>query len=197
VNSFLKSGNNAPTADPSDPDFLSEVYTGSITSPGFITLPVCDPETAFTAWDTPGASIRPGYPCIKVLESDCTGFTYNGDSSCASPYVHDCLTMLDNFNQTGGHNIEIGHNVQIANYQTCAFNVKGPAGKSFYNVGLQDIKDIVNAAINNPSLYNPDYPTQIGAGGSMECSASPSGTESVAWSIDLNQNWPDNPSCPG
>jgi hypothetical protein len=187
---------NGAASDYSQQPALNLLYGQGLMAPGMINIPVCSTEIAFAAWDTPGADTQPGYPCIGVLESDCEGYTYYGDSSCASPYIKDCQQMLQNFDQSGGHNIEIGHNVQIANYQTCALNVKGPAGKTFYSVGLQDIIDLVNNSINNGSLYNPDYPTQIGAGGSMVCSAQPQGTENVAWSIDLNQNWSDNPSCP-
>jgi hypothetical protein len=166
-----------------------------ILAAGVMSIPVCPINMAWAAFNTQGASSQPGYPCITVLEADCDLITYAGDSSCASPLVHDCQVMINNFMDSGSHAVDVGGPHQIANFGSCAFSVHGPAsGASQYYVGLQDIIDIVQASIGNGSLYNPDLPSVIGAGGTMSCRASPSGREDVVWAIDYSTS-ETPPSC--
>jgi hypothetical protein len=182
--------NNPDIADPTSTDVVKDLTANDVEGSGIIRLPVCTGEMALAAWNTENADVNPGYPCITVLESTCDTYTYTGDSSCASPYVADCQQMIDNYQDSGTHTVDVGIQHGIANYRTCAFGVDGPAhGVAQYLVGLQDIINVVQAAIDNPTLYGDDK-TLLGASGTMNCKATAGGSqEPVTWGIYVDPNW--------
>ncbi|KAH0499605.1 hypothetical protein TgHK011_006785 [Trichoderma gracile] len=67
VNTYVANGNanGGPSANPQDQQTLQDLANHDITTPGFITLPVCSPEVAWASWSNPSRSnsSAPGYPC--------------------------------------------------------------------------------------------------------------------------------------
>jgi hypothetical protein len=186
VNTYIKNQqvNGAPVADPSDPNVLEEFYTGDITSLGIIRLPVCSPEIAFTAWDTPGASNLPNYPCVTVGPSECGTSSFTGATTDASPLVTDCQKIISNIGSQGTWEVEnfIEQQHQLVQFGTCAFGVKGTTinGNVNFSVGSQDIVDLINLSIQ---MFTSNG--KVGAGGDMQCKGDVK-QQDVSWGIYHN-----------
>ncbi|KAL6876788.1 hypothetical protein J3F83DRAFT_769856 [Trichoderma novae-zelandiae] len=67
VNTYIANGNTngGPSANPQSQQTLQDLANQDITTPGFITLPVCSAEVARASWSNPSRSnsSAPGYPC--------------------------------------------------------------------------------------------------------------------------------------
>ncbi|KAJ3483725.1 hypothetical protein NLG97_g7237 [Lecanicillium saksenae] len=146
---------------------LTELITGStaedlvkedVTTPGFVRLPVCSPETAFKAWDGPEGDARtktPNYPCAALLlPNRCGDSTFENQTSGASPKVSDCETIVKNLQNGDGkasHEVDnaIGKQHQLDQFGSCRFGVqgKGKHGNIDFHVGGQDSIDLINDSI--------------------------------------------------
>lgn len=67
VNTYVANGNTngGPPANMQNQQTLRDLTTQDITTPGFITLPVCSAEVAWASWSNPSRtnSSAPNYPC--------------------------------------------------------------------------------------------------------------------------------------
>lgn len=175
VKTFLANGKentNAP-ADPTNPSTLTSLLKDDITTAGFITLPVCTRDRARTSWanaDESGSGTdQPDYPCnINNGKDYCRDSTFEDQTSGASPLVSDCLQIVKNIQGTDGSwNTFIETQREIASFGKCKFGVtgKGRKGNSNFDVGAQDVVDIIHDAVD--MFGNADG--RVGAKGVMQC----------------------------
>ncbi|EKV10555.1 glycoside hydrolase family 18 protein [Penicillium digitatum] len=185
VRTYVANGNTngAPVANPMDKDTLQDLSNQDITTPGYIRLPVCSPQVAWASWSTPSQSnsSAPNYPCNPLQGvTKCSGYTYQDETSSASPKVSDCQTIIKNIQGTNGEwTTGIGHQREIAKFGSCQFGVQnvGVTGDVTYYTGSQDIVNIINEAI---SRYASDG--LVGAAGYMECSGD-ADHQKVKWGV--------------
>ncbi|EHK19253.1 glycoside hydrolase family 18 protein [Trichoderma virens Gv29-8] len=185
VNTYVANGNanGAPAANPADSQTIQDLANQDITTPGYITLPVCSPQVAWASWSNPSQSnaTAPGYPCNPLQGvTKCSGYTYVDQTSSASPTVSDCQTIIKNIQGTNGEwTTGIGSQRNIASFGTCNFGVdnSGVTGDVTYYTGSQDIVNIITQSI---ALYGGGG--QVGAKGYMEC-AGDAGSQYVEWGL--------------
>ncbi|KAL5087858.1 hypothetical protein Trisim1_007509 [Trichoderma cf. simile WF8] len=185
VRTYVANGNTngAPAANPADSQTLQDLANQDITTPGYITLPVCSPQVAWASWTNPSQSnaTAPGYPCNPLQGvTKCSSYTYVDQTSSASPTVSDCQTIIKNIQGTSGSwNTGIGSQRDIASFGSCHFGVdnSGVTGDVTYQTGSQDIVNIITQSI---ALYGGGG--QVGAKGYMEC-AGDAGSQYVEWGL--------------
>ncbi|RAK99289.1 glycoside hydrolase family 18 protein [Aspergillus ibericus CBS 121593] len=175
--------NGGPVANPLDKDTLQDLSNQDITTPGYIRLPVCSPQVAWASWSNPSQSnsSAPYYPCNPLQGvTKCSGYTYQDETSSASPLVSDCQTIVKNIQGTNGEwTTGIGHQRSIAKFGSCHFGVQnvGVTGDVTYHTGSQDIVNIITESI---SKYASDG--RVGAKGYMECGGD-AGNQKVEWGL--------------
>lgn len=175
----VDSGYPCGTVNPPTQDLANQ----DVTTPGFITLPVCSPQIALASWSNPSQSnsSAPGYPCNPLQGvTKCSAYTYVDQTSSASPAVSDFQTIIKNIQGTGGEwTTGIGSQRDIASYGTCNFGVdnSGVSGDVTYYTGSQDIVSIITESI---SLYGSGG--LVGAKGYMECGGD-AGSQYVEWGL--------------
>ncbi|GCB21695.1 killer toxin subunits alpha/beta [Aspergillus awamori] len=185
VRTYVANGNanGGPVANPLDKDTLKDLSNQDITTPGYIRLPVCSPQVAWASWSTPSQSnsSAPNYPCNPLQGvTKCSGYTYQDETSSASPKVSDCQTIVKNIQGTGGEwTTGIGHQRDIAKFGSCHFGVQnvGVTGDVTYHTGSQDIVTIINEAISKYASNG-----LVGAKGYMECGGD-AGSQKVEWGL--------------
>ncbi|KGO58768.1 Glycoside hydrolase, superfamily [Penicillium expansum] len=185
VNTYIANGNanGGPVADPMDALTLKDLSNQNITTPGYIRLPVCTAQVAWASWTNPAQSnsSASGYPCNPLQGvTKCSGYTYEDETTSASPSVSDCKTLMKNIAGTSGEwTTGIDGQRAIAKYGTCKFGVQnvGVTGDVTYNTGSQDIVNIVTEAI---SKY--EWEGHVGAKGYMKCSGD-AGSQKVEWGL--------------
>ncbi|GKZ37253.1 hypothetical protein AbraIFM66950_008710 [Aspergillus brasiliensis] len=185
VRTYVANGNanGGPVANPLDKDTLKDLSNQDITTPGYIRLPVCSPQVAWASWSTPSQSnsSAPNYPCNPLQGvTKCSGYTYQDETSSASPKVSDCQTIVKNIQATNGEwTTGIGHQRDIAKFGSCNFGVQnvGVTGDVTYHTGSQDIVTIINEAISKYASNG-----LVGAKGYMECSGD-AGSQKVEWGL--------------
>ncbi|OTA05027.1 chitinase [Trichoderma parareesei] len=185
VNTYVANGytNGAPTADPKNQQTLQDLMNQDITTPGLITLPVCSAQIAWASWSNPSQSnsSAPGYPCNPLQGvTKCSGYTFEDQTSSASPSVSDCQTIIKNIQGTGGEwTTGIGSQRDIASYGSCNFGVNndGVSGDVTYHTGSQDIVNIITEAI---SRYGSSG--VVGAKGYMDCDGNVN-SQRVEWGL--------------
>ncbi|KGO76979.1 hypothetical protein PITC_004000 [Penicillium italicum] len=107
VNTYIANGNanGGPVADPMDALTLKDLSNQNITTPGYIRLPVCTAQVAWASWMNPAQSnsSASGYPCNPLQGViKCSGYTYEDETTSASPSVSDCQTLMKNIAGTSG-----------------------------------------------------------------------------------------------
>lgn len=185
VNTYVANGNanGGPVANPLDQQTVADLSNQDITTPGYIRLPVCSPQVAVTSWSNPSQSnsSAPGYPCNPLQGiTKCSSYTYQDETSSASPTVADCQTIIKNIQGTNGEwTTGIGGQRDIASYGSCNFGVQnsGVTGDVTFGTGSQDIVTIIAESI---SLYASNG--LVGAKGYMECSGD-AGSQYVEWGL--------------
>lgn len=185
VNTWLNNNkiNGAPIANSLDPNTLDDLSSQNITTPGYIRLPVCSPQTAWASWSNPSQSnsSAPGYPCNALQGvTKCSGYTYVDQTSSASPLISDCQVLMSNIAGTNGEwTTGIGSQRNIATFGTCNFGVNndGTTGDVTYHTGSQDIVTIITEAISQFGSNGV-----VGAKGTMQCSGNVN-TQNVDWGL--------------
>ncbi|KAJ5947147.1 Glycoside hydrolase superfamily [Penicillium verhagenii] len=185
VNTYVANGNanGGPVADPVNEDTLKDLANRDITTAGYIRLPVCSAQVAWASWSTPSQSnsSAAGYPCNPLQGvTKCSSYTYEDETTSASPSVSDCQTLMSNIAGTDGEwTTGISGQRAIATYGTCKFGVQndGVTGDVTYYTGSQDIVTLVTEAI---SLY--EWEGLVGAKGYMECDGD-AGKQKVEWGL--------------
>ncbi|KAJ4361764.1 hypothetical protein N0V83_010704 [Neocucurbitaria cava] len=104
--------------------------------------------------------------------NDCGDSTFENQSSGGSPKVSDCQQITRNI--AGG-----GTWRTLVTYGTCALGVQSfdSASGTWYNVGNQDIIDVINTSIQKFTFNG-----LVGAKGNMHCQGDRNGL-SVDWAI--------------
>ncbi|OIW30765.1 hypothetical protein CONLIGDRAFT_614022 [Coniochaeta ligniaria NRRL 30616] len=185
VRTYAANGNangGKPT-DPTDGGSLDDLMAADITTPGFIRLPVCSADMAWTAWDIVSDKTTANWPCtVKPAISDCGDSSFTNQGSDASPSVDDCMGIVDNIKGTQGeweveNAVEEQH--QIVQFGGCKFGVQGKSinGNVNFHVGAQDIVDIITSAV---SMYGGSG--KVGAKGNMDCRGDVS-TVPIEWGL--------------
>ncbi|PWY76008.1 glycoside hydrolase family 18 protein [Aspergillus sclerotioniger CBS 115572] len=175
--------NGGPVANPMDKDTLHDLSNQDITTPGYIRLPVCSAQVAWASWSNPSQSNSSAqyYPCNPLQGiTKCSGYTYQDETSSASPKVSDCQTIIKNIQGTNGEwTTGIDHQRDIAKFGTCNFGVQnvGVTGDVTYHTGSQDIVNIITEAI---SMYASNG--LVGAKGYMKCDGN-TGSQKVEWGL--------------
>ncbi|ROW15174.1 hypothetical protein VPNG_03014 [Cytospora leucostoma] len=172
VKTYVANGNNngASSADFTSSSTLDDLYNTDITTPGFIRIPVCSAEIAYTNWDAllnlnSSLSSAANFPCNTPQgEAYCGTSTFVDETSGASPTVSDCQQIAINIAAGGDWTVDSsGVQHQLVQYGTCAFGIQGqgsPVGNVDFTIGNQDIIDIITSSI---SMYGGDG--QVGAKG--------------------------------
>jgi hypothetical protein len=184
VNTYVNNGNanGGAIADPANSGTLDQLYDQNITTPGYVTIPVCSPDTAQAAISAKQSTVA-NYPCNALQAiSDCGDSTFVDQTSDASPSVDDCLQIVANIQNTLGeweveNAVEEQH--QLVQYGTCKFGVQGTAinGNVDFHVGAQDIIDIIHSSI---SMFASNG--LVGAKGEMDCNGDVK-QQSVEWGL--------------
>jgi hypothetical protein len=185
VNTYIANGNanGGPIANPMDQQTLTDLQNQDITTAGYIRLPVCSPQVAWASWSNPGQSNSSAqyYPCNPLQgTTKCSGYTYQDQTTSASPLVSDCQTIVKNIQGTSGKwTTGVGPQRTLASFGSCHFGVQnsGVSGDVTFFTGTQDIVNIINSAI---SLYS--WNGLVGAKGNMQCGGD-AGGQNVVWGL--------------
>jgi hypothetical protein len=162
---------------------FDDLMANDVTTPGFIRLPVCSPEHAYRTWDTAGPGDDPLYPCNIAKGPDhCQISSFVDQTSDASPLVEDCKQIIKNIQGDGGAswNTGISGQRELVKFGTCHFGVEsksGADGNVTFDVGAQDIIDIINDAIRQFGGGG-----KIGAKGQVDCDGNVHDT-TIEWGI--------------
>uniref|UniRef100_A0A0L0NAP9 chitinase n=1 Tax=Tolypocladium ophioglossoides (strain CBS 100239) TaxID=1163406 RepID=A0A0L0NAP9_TOLOC len=123
------------------------------------------------------------YPCVVPKgKNDYGALTLVDQTSDASPQVSDCLQIIKNIQGTDGEwEVEnaVGKQHQIVQFGSCKFGVQGNGknGNIDFNVGAQDIIDIINDSVKQFGGSG-----KVGANGEMSCSGTVKGQQ-VEWGL--------------
>jgi len=174
VRTYKQNGdqNGGDLADPTDSGSFDSLVKDDITTPGYIRLPVCSETLARKSWEnadkTSGTRDKDNFPCNVANGKDyCSGSTFEDQTSGASPPVADCLQIVKNIEGTSGSwNTFIETQREILHYGECKFGVtgKGRKGNSNFDVGAQDVVDIIKDAVRQFGGGG-----KVGAKGTMQC----------------------------
>jgi hypothetical protein len=185
VRTYQQNGNQngGQSADITNSGTLSDLMNKDFTTPGFIRLPVCSADMAFTAWGSVTDRTTPNWPCvIKPSPDDCGDSTFVDQTSDASPSVSDCMGIVNNIQGTQGeweveNAVENQH--QIVQNGNCKFGVQGTKinGNIDFHVGAQDIVDIITQAVKQFGGSG-----KVGAKGEMSCKGTVKGQD-VEWGL--------------
>ena len=185
VNTYAASGNTntGHIANPLDRQTIQDLANQDITTPGYIRLPVCSGQVAWASWSNPSQSntSAPGYPCNPLQgQTKCSQYSYQDETSSASPLVTDCQILVANIQGTDGEwTTGIGSQRDLASFGSCNFGVQnsGTSGDVTYYTGSQDIVTIITQAIAQFASNG-----LVGAKGYMQCS-SDAGGQDVVWGL--------------
>ncbi|KAM5447956.1 hypothetical protein McanCB56680_008038 [Microsporum canis] len=187
VNTYKQNGgrNGGKVADPDDAGTRDNLISQDITTPGFIRMPVCSPDTAFRTWlgfNGEGNTRLENYPCSPQSTGDCADSTFEDQTNVGSPLVSDCLIIIKNIEGTNGQwtTPVVGKNQRrIADFGTCRFGVEATKvnGNVGFYVSAQDVVDIIKAVIQQ---FAKDG--RVAAKGDMSCRGN-SHNQNVKWGI--------------
>jgi hypothetical protein len=170
------------------PDFsnlgsLTDLANQDLTTPGFFRLPVCTPNMAYLAWNSPKLVDKTdhNYPCVRLPGiTDCYDFTFEDDTKDASPPIADCQHIVDNIIGTDGEwHTGIGPFRKLVSAGLCAVGVQndGVNGPVVYHTGGEDL---VNIILESAKRFGKDG--RVGAKGTMKCKGNV-GNQPVKWSL--------------
>ncbi|KAI0968045.1 glycosyl hydrolases family 18-domain-containing protein [Xylaria arbuscula] len=166
INTYQANGNTngGGVPDIGNSGTVNDLYSGDITTAGFIRIPVCTAQLAFYNWDTYQANSsmtsNPAYPCLPPkTDSDCGSSSFTDETSSASPTVSDCQQLAETSSFPG-----LGPSIQAAS----STRLRNTA---------PDIIDIINSAV---SMYGGDG--QVGAKGTMSCNGDAT-QQKIEWGI--------------
>ncbi|KAK4496425.1 hypothetical protein PRZ48_012405 [Zasmidium cellare] len=186
VRTYIANGNSntGQYADPTNADTLSDLINQDVTTPGYITLPVCTADVAFAAWSTPRQvnTSDPAYPCVPLKGLiECRDYTFTDATSDASPLVSDCKDIITNIQGTKGEwTTDITTDRTIVTAGTCNMDVKvnNEKGDASFHVGAQDVINIINQAISQYASNG-----KVGASGTMTCDGNVNSNQGVYWGL--------------
>lgn len=146
---------------------------------------MCSPEHAYKNWDTagPGDNPDPSYPCNIAKGQDfCQISSFVDQTSDASPSVSDCQQIIKNIENDADASWDTGIATQreLVHYGSCAFGVEsksGADGNVMYQVGAQDIIDLINESISKFGGSG-----KVGAKGVMDCKGNVHDT-TIEWGL--------------
>ncbi|KAK2875574.1 hypothetical protein FQN49_001598 [Arthroderma sp. PD_2] len=187
VNTYNQNGRNGgKVADPDDPGTRDKLICQDITTPGFIRMPVCSPDTAYKSWlglnNEPDTTLD-HYPCSPLARGNCAGSTFIDQTNAGSPLVSDCMVIIKNHEGTNGEwtNPVVGKpHHQTSEFGTCRFGVEATKvnGNVAFYLGAQDTIDIITDSIKQ---FAKDG--RVAAKGDMSCRGN-AHSQNVKWGID-------------
>lgn len=115
----------------------------------------------------------------RVYINDCGDADFVNRSSGGSPKISDCEQIAINIDGGGSWNVGVGFQHQLVQYGTCAFGVKGDAGReATFNIGNKDIIDLIR-----DSIAKFAWNGLVGAEGTMDCEGQSFYDVTVYWGI--------------
>ncbi|CAG8890307.1 unnamed protein product [Penicillium egyptiacum] len=187
VKTYKQNGeeNGGGLADPSNDGTFDALVNQDITTPGYIRLPVCSETMARKSWenadDTDGTRDKDNFPCNVANGKDfCGASTFVDQTSGASPPVDDCKQIIKDIQGTSkAWHPFIERQRGIVDSGNCVFGVtgKGRKGNSQFDIGAQDVIDIIN-----DSIHKFGGSGKIGAKGTMQCNGNIK-KQNVEWGI--------------
>ncbi|RYP62222.1 hypothetical protein DL771_009821 [Monosporascus sp. 5C6A] len=181
VKNGLKNGADPGSVDLNNNDATDALYNMDITTPGFISLPICSPVVAWKSWDatigdvgSPGKGSTPNWPCdaVKGL-SKCGEYEYDeGSTNDDSPSVTDCEQIIRNIQgdtTTDWTQDVVGKPWRDIKANGCKFSFRASKinGNSVFYVGGQNIIDLIEKSVKD---YAKDG--KVSASGHMTCGGS-------------------------
>ncbi|CAK7212940.1 hypothetical protein SCUCBS95973_001630 [Sporothrix curviconia] len=185
VRTYVQNGgsNGGSVTNPDDAGSLEDLYDQDITTPGYIRLPVCSGELAYSNWQTNSDTSSLYWPCyVAPPKNDCQSSSFIDQTSDASPSVDDCQHIIDNIVGTTGEwtTQVVGENQrQLVSYGSCKFGVQATDehGNVNFKVAAQDIVDIITDAISQFGGSG-----KVGAKGYMDCSGNIN-SQDIEWGL--------------
>ncbi|ETS75025.1 hypothetical protein PFICI_13509 [Pestalotiopsis fici W106-1] len=180
VKNGLKNGAHPGSVDLNNNDNTDALYEMDITTPGFISLPICSPVVAWKSWDAttgnvgaPKKGSTPNWPCdaVKGL-SNCGDYEYdNGSTKDDSPSVADCEQIIRNIQgdtTTEWTQAVVGKPWRDITAKGCKFSFRASKidGNSEFYVGGQNVIDLIEKSVKD---YAKDG--KVSASGHMKCGA--------------------------
>jgi hypothetical protein len=117
----------------------------------------------------------------NVEDNVCGISTFISLTSGASPFVKDCLSIVNHVLDKGHWQVEAGSGKlhQLVQSATCAFGVRYKSNSvAGYHIGSSDIVDIINDSIR---MFASDG--RVGSTGSMPCNDAQSESANVEWGL--------------
>ncbi|KAK3312158.1 hypothetical protein B0H66DRAFT_578425 [Apodospora peruviana] len=177
----LKNGADPGSVDVTNPESADALYNMDITTPGFISLPVCSPQVAWKSWDAstgkvgaPGKGSTPNWPCdaVKGL-SKCGEYEFDeGSTGADSPSVTDCEQIIRNIQgdtTTDWSQEVVGKPWRDLKAGGCKFSFRASKinGNSVFYVGGQNVIDLIEQSVKD---FAKDG--KVSASGHMTCGGS-------------------------
>ncbi|KAL3465425.1 hypothetical protein BJX64DRAFT_275079 [Aspergillus heterothallicus] len=171
--------------DATSAETVRRLINVDITTPGFMQIPICSAEHAFKSWDSSKPESSAFYPCkIPENQNHCGLSTFEDQTSEASPWVEDCLTIIRNIQWDGNTQwttqvVGKPHR-EVAQHGSCHFGVEATSvsGNVDFLVGGEDVISIIRDSIAKFAKDNK----QIGARGYMNCNGNIK-AQPVLWGI--------------
>ena len=178
--------NGGGPANPADSGTFDSLVKDDITTPGYIRLPVCTETLARRSWEnadkTESSRDKPNFPCnVNNGQDYCKDSTFVDQTSGASPPKDDCMQIIKNIEGTNkAWHPFIERQRELVAYGECKFGVtgKGRHGNSNFNIGAQDIIDIIRDSAKKFGSADG----KLGAKGVMQCGGNIK-DERVEWTI--------------
>jgi hypothetical protein len=113
----------------------------------------------------PTAGTSPSSPLLSKRDYTCNDYTYENDTSDASPLVSDCQQLVANIFPPADWRTDQPGFRTIASYGTCNFGVQQHTSTIvIFHVDNQDVETLINNAINSYQWNG-----LVGASGYMQC----------------------------
>ncbi|ERS96515.1 hypothetical protein HMPREF1624_06719 [Sporothrix schenckii ATCC 58251] len=185
VRTYIANGhkNGGYSADPTDTSTMNSLYDQDITTPGYISLPVCSGQTAFRTWQLHSDRSLDNWPCyLTPQRGSCESSSFIDQTSDASPSVDDCMHLVNNIIGTDGSwwkDTAFLQQHQVAGYGSCNFGIQATDlhGNAQYQIQAQDIVDIVTESVK---LFGGSG--KVGAKGYMDCDGNVN-SQDVLWGL--------------
>ncbi|KAM7183708.1 hypothetical protein V8F20_012513 [Naviculisporaceae sp. PSN 640] len=181
INNGSKNGAEPGSVDLNDINAKDSLFRMDITTPGFISLPICSPQIARKSWEltkghvgSPGKGSTPNWPCdppkglVKCGEYEFDEGSTNEDS----PSVNDCLQIIRNIQgdtSTDWDQDVIGKHWRDIKAEGCKFSFRASKinGNTKFYVGGQNVIDLIEQSVEK---FAKDG--KVSASGHMTCEGS-------------------------
>ncbi|KAM7212489.1 hypothetical protein V8F06_012111 [Rhypophila decipiens] len=178
----MKNGAEPGSVDVDDRAAMDALFSQDLTTPGFVSLPVCSPGIAWKSWresdggvGSPGKGSTPNWPCDPPKgTSKCGEYEYDegNDTNDDSPLVRDCEQIIRNIQgdtETDWDQDVVGKPWRHIKADGCSFSFRASKinGNSKFYVGGQNVIDLIEQSVKDKAKNG-----RISASGHMTCGGS-------------------------